>query len=189
MSPGHSYDEVELDEVVYDLADWDEIQRRTLEGLLIDEGVSYRWDPMAEPARSDGVTSGPQGPLLLSAELVVGERDADLVEELIDAIDHPDALEAEDDDGDDEGAEVLSALYVAADVLCGAPGHAQGAEELLDATRAAGEVDPPYGLDQATWTELGRLAQHLAGRLREGADDQVVADAARALRQAVHPLV
>ncbi len=177
------------DEVVYDLADWDEGRRRTLARLLSDEGVTYRWDLMAEPATSSGVTSGPQCPPSLSTELVVAERHADLVEELIDELDHPDALDAEEDDGDDVGAEVLSALYVAADVLCGAPAHAQAAEELLVAAGAVQELEAPYGLDPVTWGELEGLAHRLAGRLREGADDEAIVAAARALRQAVHPLV
>ncbi len=180
----------EDDEVVFDLVDWDEVRRGALEGLLAEERVAYRWDLIrASGGWSVPGTSGPESAPLQAAHLVVGLRHADLVEELIDELDHPDALAAEDDDGDDAGAEVLSALYVAADVLCSAPGHAQAAEELLDAARVMGEVDAPYGLDPVTWAELGRRVEHLAARLREGDDEQAVVDAARQLRQAVHPLV
>lgn len=184
------HEDDEDDEVVYDLVDWDEVRREALEGLLAEERVGYRWD-LVHDAHSWSVpgTSGPESAPLQAALLVVSLGHADVVEELIDELDHPDALDAEDDDGDDAGAEVLSALYVAADVLCSAPGHVQAAEELLDATGVVGHVEAPYGLDPATWAELGRRAEHVAARLREGDDEQAVVDAARQLRQAVHPLV
>jgi hypothetical protein len=178
-------------EVVYDLADWEPERRATLDRLLRGEGATYRWDQAASPASwmTPDAVSGPASPAFLSHELVVAEGDADLVEELIDELDHPDALDAEDDDGNDLGAEVLSALYVAADVLSGAPGHVQAAEDLLDAAGMVGEIEAPYGLDPVTWRELGRLGDQLARCLREGADEEAVVGAARALRQAVHPLV
>ncbi len=161
-------EELEADDVVYELDDWDEVQRATLEEVLAGEGVGYRWH---------------------STQLVVGEPDADLVEEIIDGLDHPDALEVEEDDGDDGGAEILSSLYVAADVLSGAPRSGQAAEELLAAVQATAAREVPYGIDPTTWSELGRLADDVASCLRQGADDEVVVAAARRLRQAVHPLV
>lgn len=191
MSPGNGHDEVELDEVVYDLGDWEPERRVTLDRLLAGEGAAYRWDEAPSPASwmTPDAVSGPASPAFLSSQLAVAAEDADLVEELIDELDHPDALEVEDDDGDDAGAEVLSALYVAADVLSGAPGHAQAAEELLHASREVGEIEVPYGLDPDSWRELGRLAEALAQRLREGVDEETVIEAARMLREAVHPLV
>lgn len=185
------HDDESHEEVVYDLSDWDAELRATLGRLLDGEGVAHRWDQPASLASwmTPGAVSGPASPANVSDLLVVAGRHADVVEELIDELDHPDALAPEDDDGDDAGAEVLSSLYVAADVLCGAPGHAQGAEELFEAARAAGEVAAPYGLDPATWAELRGLAAALAQRLREGADEEVIAGAAGTLRQAVHPLV
>ena len=83
------------DEVGYDLADWGDEERHQLASALVAETIASRWEAL---------------------ELVVRDADADRVEELIDEIDNPDALDPEEDDADG-GAEVLSALYVAADVL------------------------------------------------------------------------
>ncbi len=179
------------DEVVYDLADWEPELRATLDRLLDGEGVAHRWGQQSSPTSwmTPDAVSGPASPPFTSTQLVVAERDADLVEELIDELDHPDALEVEDDDGDDGGAEVMSALYITADMLASAPGNTQAAEELLEVTHAAGEVTVPYGLDPAVWTELVAMAERLAGCLREGADEDEVIETARLLRDALHPLV
>jgi hypothetical protein len=166
----------EDDEVVYDLADWEPEQRSTLDRMLSAEGVASRW-------------SGPASPPQASDQLVVAERHADFVEELIDELDHPDALEVVDDDGDDGAAEVLSSLYVASDVLVGAPGNLAAAHELGEAVEAAMGLAVPYGLDPVAWDELRRRAGTLAERLGAGSGDDEVTDAARALRDAVRPFV
>lgn len=178
------------DGVVYDLADWTPELRATLDRLLSAEGVACTWDDPAAPSSwmTPGAVTGPPSPAYLSTELVVADRHADLVEELIDELDYPDALAVEDDDGDDGGAELLSSLYVAADVLCGASGQAQAGDELLAATTAMDGMAAPYGLDPGTWDELGRRARHLAGLLAAG-DEEGVVEAARDLRQVVRPLV
>jgi hypothetical protein len=155
------------DEVGYDLDDWDDTLRAELTRVLAADGVAHRWE---------------------GSELVVLEPDADLVEQRIDEIDHPDALDPEDDDGDG-GAEILSALYVAADVLQHDPANAVAVLDLLEATEQAGELGPPYGLDRALWEEVQRRAVAVADLLGDQATDGDVATAARQLREAVRPLV
>ena len=158
------------DEVGYDLADWGDPDRHQLATSLGAEAIASRWEGL---------------------ELVVKEADADRVEELIDEIDNPDALEAEDDEGDDGdgGAEVLSALYVAADVLQHDAGSAVAIVELLEASERASELGPPYGLDGDVWREVQRRSDTLADLLgAEAAEEDVIA-AARSLREAVRPLV
>ncbi|MDP9020885.1 MAG: hypothetical protein M3N25_08815 [Actinomycetota bacterium] len=162
MAPAH-----DGDEVGYELDDWGTEQRRTLSAALEDEGLAHRWE---------------------GAELVVAEGDADLAEQLIDEIDHPDALAAEDD-GDDVAADVLSSLYVAADVLLTAPDNPAAAADLVQTAARTSTVPTPYGLDEAVWAEVRRRADELAVLVREGSDDGEVAAAARSLRQAVWPLV
>lgn len=181
----------ESDEVVYDLADWEPDQRSTLDGILTAEGVAYRWEggQGASSWLAPGPVSGPASPPQASDQLVVAERHAELVEELIDELDHPDALEVDDDDGDDGAADVLSTLYVASDVLVSAPGNAAAAHELDEASEAAARLALPYGLGAADWDELRRRAGALADRLRAGAADDEVIAAARALRAAAQPLV
>ena len=155
------------DDVGYDLADWMPEDRGQLAAALAAEAIASRWE---------------------DAELVVREVEADRVEELIDEIDHPDAL-AEDDTDDDGGAEILSALYVASDVLQHDPGSAVAIIELLEASERASELGPPYGLDGDLWREVQRRADTPADLLGEEADDEQVRAAAKTLRDAVHPLV
>lgn len=159
--------------VVYDLSDWTVEQRARLEGVLSGEGLSWWWD-----AAGAGVPAG---------QLVVAETCADVVEELIEEIDHPDALEV-DDSADDGGAEILSQLYLASDVLIAAPTNEVAAVEAQRAAQQAATIAAPYGLDDHTWTEVRRRSATLAEALASGLEASVVG-AARALRQAVRPLV
>jgi hypothetical protein len=157
------------DEVGYALADWGDGERHQLATALAGEGIASRWEQV---------------------ELVVKEADADRVEELIDEIDNPDALDAEDEGDDaDGGAEVLSTLYVAADVLHRDPGSAVAIVELLEASERASELGAPYGLDGDVWREVQARSDALADLLGAEAEEEQVMAAAKALRDAVHPLV
>ena len=158
----------EGEEVAYDLADWSAGQREELVASLAAEGVVAR---------------------LEDTELVVAEADADLAEELIEEVDAPDALAAEDDDGDDGAARVLSSLYVTSDVLVHDPDSSAAVVELLESVEAAGSLPLPYGFDGEQWSALLRTADELADLLGEDADEEAVATAARRLREAVRPLV
>jgi hypothetical protein len=165
--PGAAPAEPEGEEVAYDLADWSGEQRDALDAALVAEGVAARWE---------------------ADEVVVGEADADLVEELIEEIDAPDALAVEED-GDDEAARVLSSLYVTADVLVRDPESSAAVVELLESTEAAGSLGLPYGLDGDVWNGILQAADGVADLLGADADAADVATAARRLRDAVRPLV
>lgn len=157
------------DEVGYDLADWGDGERHQLATSLVGEGIVSRWE---------------------GVELVVKEADADRLEELIEEIDNLDALDAEDEGDDaDGGAELLSALYVAADVLHRDPASAVAVVELLEASEQASELGAPYGLDGDVWREVQARSDTLADLLGAEAGEQEIMAAAKALRDAVHPLV
>jgi hypothetical protein len=158
---------LEHDGVAYLLDDWGPHEREELSAVLRGERVPFLWE---------------------GDELVVPETRADLVEELIDHLDHPDALEPEDDDGDG-GATLLSSLFVVADVLTGDPDNPPAVAELLQAAAEVEERTPPFGLDPALWSTIGQRAAALVGALGAGADEAAVVEAARALREAVRPLV
>jgi hypothetical protein len=100
-----------------------------------------------------------------------------------------DGVVAEEDDGDDAGAGVLSSLYVTSDVLVHDPDSSAAVVELLESVEAAGSLPLPYGLDGDQWAELLRRADELADLLGTDADAAEVAAAARRLRDAVRPLV
>jgi len=155
------------DEAGYDLEDWEPEQRGELVATLVAHGIPHRWE--------DG-------------ELIVRERDADAVELIIDDIDHPDALDVEDDD-DDAAAELLSSLYVAADVLAGDHANPGAVIELADAEAEAQEVDAPFGVAPATWDEIRRRAAVTCDLLDAEADELDIRQAARELRDLLHPLV
>lgn len=163
------------DHVVYDLSDWTPEQRAELDRRLGGEGLPWPWEA-AEAEAS-----------VLGCHLVVHETCADQVEELIDEVDHPDALEV-DDAVDDGGAEVLSELYLASDVLIAAPTNGAAAVDAQRAAQLAATMAAPYGLDDHTWADVRRRSATLAQQLTSGHECGVVG-AARALREAVRPLV
>ena len=154
------------DEVGYDLGDWEPEQRFELVAQLSARGIAHRWE---------------------EGELVVRERDADDVEPIIDDIDHPDALEVEEDD-DDAAADLLSSLYVAADVLAGDHANPGAVLELCEAEREAQDLDAPYGVAPSAWEAIRERASALAGVLDRGEEDDI-RRAARELRDLLHPLV
>jgi hypothetical protein len=155
------------DEVAYDLDDLSLEDRDALTAALQAERAPHEW--------RDG-------------ELVVPERWADVAEELIDAVDHPDALDVDDED-DDGGAELLSALYVASDVLSGDPGATGAVIELLELAPALAGRPAPYGVDGRTWAAIGEGAAALAVLLEADADDDEVRATAGALRGRLRDLV
>ena len=157
----------EDNEVGYDLGDWADEERHRLAANLADAGWPSRWE---------------------GTELVVRDQDADAVEELIDEIDNPDALPAEEDDAD-AGAELLSTLYVSADVLQHDGASAAAVLELLDAAEQSAQLGPPYGVDGDVWRDLLEKVGALAELLGAQAPEEDVMAAAKSLRDAVRPLV
>ncbi len=155
------------DEVGYDLDDWGPVDREALTVALRAERVAHEW-------RED--------------EIVVPERWADLVEELIDAIDHPDALDLEDD-ADDGGAELLGNLYVATDVLSGDPTSSGAVIELLELAPTMADQRAPYGVDGAAWAAIVAQVGALAGLLEDDADGDEVQAVAGDVRSLLRPLV
>ena len=155
------------DEVGYDLDDWGPAERDELTAALRAERVAFEW-------RDD--------------EIVVPERWADLAEELIDAIDHPDALDLEDD-ADDGGAELLGNLYVAADVLSGDPTSSGAVIEILELAHRLADQRAPYGVDGAAWAAIVEKVGALSGLLEADADGDDVQAVAGDVRSLLRPLV
>lgn len=155
------------EEIAYDLDDWDAADRDVLSAGLSAERVPHEWH---------------------GDEVVVPERFADVAEELIDAIDHPDALD-EDDEDDDGGAEVLSALYVASDVLHGDPGASGAVIEVIELAPGVQERPAPYGVDGRTWSAVQQATATLAALLDADGDADEVVPAAGALRAVLKTLV
>jgi hypothetical protein len=183
--------------VVYELADWSEDQRGELEQRLEGEAVAHQWE-LAEGATVDPAFEGGH-PWVLATDLVVGEQDEEVVDRLLDEIDHPDELTAVESDGttdgesaaDDDEARynVMSHLYVAADRLKDDPGDLALAGELFDSADAARSIDVPFGIDGDVWNKVLELAAAVTVALEEEADDDVVAARAKELRDLLFTFV
>ncbi len=184
----HLVEQVELgsgldpdeEQVVYDLDGWTDEQQDELVDQLTAAGIAYEWD-------EDG-------------GLAVRETDEERVEALLDAIEYPDALPAEDadrDDEDDEGDEgdgllaqdTLSELFVAADRLTHDPEDHEGVLSLVDAARLVATLPLPFGFEKATWDAVLARVGELRTALEGDADDDDVLDKARSLRMLLRQYV
>jgi hypothetical protein len=157
----------EDEEVVYELTDWSADMRTALGELLHREGIPHLWE---------------------EGDLVVHGEDAERVEEILDDLEEASGLldeEVELPEGDDAeaGYEVISDLYVAADRLMNDPGDGGLGADLAAAAEAAEASGPPYGVSPEEWRRITGLASALRADLMAGAPDDVVATAARDLRQ------
>jgi hypothetical protein len=168
-------------ELVYDLDDWDADARDRLATLLDEGGIPYRWEDGDE-------TEG--------AALVVAGRDEAVVEQLMDRIEYPDALVA--DDGEEAPVEhgeapyeLLSQLYLAADRLKGNPLDPDGIADLGDAVDEADPMAPPYGIAPTLWARALELADEVADALAGDEEEHTDDAAAKAgeLRELLRPYV
>lgn len=158
-------------EIVYDLADWGEADRARLDTRLDEGGVPHVWEGTA---------------------LVVAAADEALVEELLDAVEHPDALAPEPDDTaeaaeDEVRHELLSDLFDAADRLKRDATDERAIDELAEVLAEADAARPPYGFPAAVWRTAVGMAEELGSRVGvavaeplggDGADADGEADAA-----------
>ena len=156
--------------LAYDLSDWTEPQRAELVALLEADGIPYAWD---------------------GDELIVGLADDEQVENLIDGIDFPDALEPDEspDAEVDTVPDLMSDLFVAADRLQSNPEHTASVLSFLEAAELAPRVPPPFGLDPPTWEAVLEQVATLADALGDSAEAPIVRLAARNVRDSLRPYV
>lgn len=157
--------------VSYELDEWLDDERERLSELFAGRGVAHLWD---------GTT------------LVVHADDEDAADELMDRIEYPDAIAADDADGDDggAGAELLSELFIAADVLQGDPTDTDAWQRLGEVLDNAHPDQAPYGVDAAVWRDVMTQGEELEALLDDDdLDDEQVRERAVALRARLRPLV
>jgi hypothetical protein len=162
------------EQVVYDLEDWDADRRADLDGRLEAEGIAHAFDE--------------------TGDLVVLEADEDRVDQIIDAIDFPDQLDADTGDGAGGLAAVdaLGSLYVATDRLVHDPSDPEGTLAAVDSAQAMAAMPTPFGFGPPVWTELVEQASALRELLETDAeivDDEAVHAAAESLRATLRPYV
>lgn len=164
----------EAEQVVYDLSDWDADKRTELDGQLESQGIAHAFDE--------------------TGDLVVLAADEERVDTIIDAIDFPDQLDADDDDPADglHAVEAMGALFVAVDRLKNDPGDTEGTVDAVEAARRVAEHRTPFGVDPTVWDDIVGQAGALRELLEteeEIVDDEAVEAAAQHLHATLRPLV
>jgi hypothetical protein len=157
--------------VGYDLDDWSEEKRDELTAALEAAEIPFEWDDD-------------------SGDLVVNVEDEERVETIIDTIEFPDQLPADEGEageaatgGDGLAAqEAMSELFVAADRLMHDPEDHEGVLAAVDAARWAERLPLPFGFAPAVWKDLLGQARALREALEGEADDDEVIERATALR-------
>jgi len=178
LAPGNDEDEVQ-----YDLLEWVMAERCAATTALLEADIPYRWE-------ADLVLTVP----------TVAEPEVDLLLDELDDLedtdeDDPEAEgdEAEGDESDADGGEeaqtAMGDLFVAADRLQHEPADPRMAADAMEAATTVAACDPPYGIERPVWKQIQGLAEKLATGLEEAADEDTVADDARALREYLRDLV
>lgn len=156
------------DQVAYDLSEWDDDALLSLVHEVRAAGIAYGWG---------------------DDELYVYADDEDALDELVDRVEHPHELAAEDDEGP-AGAEALGELFVAADRLQRDVDDHESRLAVLHIAEGVDEEAPPYGLDGPEWRRLcGRIEALDDLLLADDADPDDVAASAGELRRALRPFV
>lgn len=131
-------------------------------------------------------------------EVLVHEADADRVEALVERIEHPDALDVDEEaQPGDEGVEidpdrVLGGLYIATDRLAKDARDHQGVLDAVEHATTVVSAKAPYGFDASSWGTLQGLADDLLDLLDDddaSAEDEEVEACAALLRDALRPIV
>lgn len=156
--------------LVYEMEGWEPEERSALDRLLDAEGVPHRWE---------------------GDELVVPEGSEAQVDDLMDEIEYPDALEPAEQDDDDEAVySVISDLFVAADRV--------SAEQFVDvdlagdlamASAAASSTPAPFGIEAAAWAQVQQMSEAIVAEIEAGADDEVIVRDAATLRDVLRRFV
>ena len=173
--------------IVYELADWTAEQRGALEVRLQAEGIEHDWQMPSGADVDYSYEAGEQW--TVATDLVVNESLEEAVDELIDEIDFPDSLAAEDDGGEGEESWArMSELYVAADRLKDGPGDLARAGEFFDAADALSDA-APYGISGDVWSQVRSLTDEVTAALETDSDDEVVQAHAKKLRDLLFQFV
>jgi hypothetical protein len=143
----------DAEKLLYELAEWTDDEVAQLVDALAEADLAYDFD--------------------VDGNLVVLATDEAAVEELLDTIEFPDALDVDEPDEPDSSApaanDVLSDLFVASDRL---RHHARDHEGVLGMVETAAKVDQldlPYGFEPKVWQEILERAKTLRAAL-EGDD-------------------
>jgi len=160
--------------LVYELNTWDEEQRGELTRVLATAGVPFQWE---------------------DTDLLVPAAQEAQVDELLDKVEFPDAIEAVvgdgDDDMDDEAVyQVMSDLFVISDRMADSKEvDLAVAGDFIEAAATAQQTAAPFGVDERLWKQIQHLANEISERLQNEEEDRVVIAEAATLRNALRGFV
>ncbi len=155
--------------LVYEMEGWEPAEREALDGMLDAEAVPHRWE---------------------GDDLVVPERDEARVDELMDRLEFPAALEAEEGGDDEEVYAVMSDLFVAADRMARERTvDVELAGDFATAAAAATSAPAPYGVEPSSWAQVQQLAEAVVEEIEAQADDEVIVRDAATLRDLLRRFV
>ncbi|MDQ6728548.1 MAG: hypothetical protein M3066_20660 [Actinomycetota bacterium] len=170
LAPGPEEDEVE-----YELAEWPVTGRSEAVSGLVDAEIAYRWE----------------ADLVLVVPAVAEEEVDRLFDELEEGGEPGVVAAAADDDADggEEAQAAMADLFVAADRLQHAPNDEGIGDDLVAAATLVRASAAPYGIERPVWRRIQDLAGSLVGDMEEAAEEDVVAEDARSLRDFLRDLV
>jgi hypothetical protein len=116
----------------FGLDEWTDADRALLTESLVEAEVPHRWEGMT---------------------LVVAADAEDSVDELLDAIEAGEVLNAGDDASNEPPDGVLGTIFLAASTLTKDPFDARARTELIDLAQHLNPQHPPYAFAQRTWAE------------------------------------
>jgi hypothetical protein len=158
--------DAEVEQVAYDLSEWDDDTCIQLLDALSAEEIPYGLD---------------------DDELIVSGPDEERVDEIIAAITTPGATLTL---GGPASFEAMSELFVAADELSHDPADKGATASLIAGARAAAGSSVPYGMDAAWWDGVVARAGALADLVESpNPDHEQVVDLAAALRNELRPVI
>jgi len=181
LPPGPDEDEIE-----YVLDEWPVGERGAVTAALAQGDIPYRWEAglaLVVPAVAEQEVDG------ILDDLEADEGDDEDGVAGVDDDEDEDEDDDEEGDGGEEAQAAMADLFVAADRMQHAPGDEGAATKLDDAAAVVASSLPPYGIERPVWRRIQALAATVVADMDEGADEEVVATGARALRDFLRALV
>lgn len=167
-------DDVESTE--FNLDEWTDADRTVLSEALVESEVPHRWEGHA---------------------VVVAAEAEDAVDDLLDAIEAGELMNA-DQSGHNEPPEgSLSTIFLAADKLAKDPLDAKSRTKLIELAQVIDKKHPPYALAQRTWASavagveriVERVMADAEGSKDDDADGSDIIGLAQELRSLLRPYV
>lgn len=169
--------EADAESTEFGLDEWSDADRSVLTQSLTESEIPFRWE---------------------GAKVVVARDAEDVVDDLLDAIEDGELLDAGDDSsGPPDGA--LSTIFLAADKLARDPLDARARTILLDIDAQIADGQPPYAFAPRTWSQAVGVVREIVALVRSDAagqqggnteaDGDALADHADRLRNLLRPYV